>query len=70
MLVLLPIFGWLAITLPPASPPSAQHSYAASPTRFFLKLVEAEVEFMADGSGAITGLVLHQGGSATPGRRL
>ena len=44
--------------------------YAASATRFFLKVVEAEVEFLTDSSGAVTGMVLHQGGRSTPGARL
>jgi hypothetical protein len=45
-------------------------AYAASPTRFFLRVVEAEVEFVRDASGAISGLVLFQGGRETPGRRV
>lgn len=44
--------------------------FAASPTRFFLRVVEAEIEFTVDAAGNVTGLVLHQGGRATPGRRL
>jgi CubicO group peptidase (beta-lactamase class C family) len=44
--------------------------FAASPTRFFLRVVEAEVEFTIDAAGAATGLVLFQGGRETPGRRL
>ena len=44
--------------------------FAASPTRFFLRVVDAEVEFTLDASGAATGLVLHQDGRATPGRRV
>jgi CubicO group peptidase (beta-lactamase class C family) len=44
--------------------------YAASPTRFFLRVVDAEVSFTEDASGAVTGLVLHQGGRDTPGRRM
>jgi CubicO group peptidase (beta-lactamase class C family) len=44
-------------------------AYAASPTRFFLRVVEAEIEFTLDESGAVTGLVLHQGGRQTKGRR-
>src|SRR5690606_17519520 len=41
--------------------------FAASPTRFFLRVVEAEIEFTVDAAGNVTGLVLHQGGRATPG---
>jgi D-alanyl-D-alanine-carboxypeptidase/D-alanyl-D-alanine-endopeptidase len=44
--------------------------FAASPTRFFLRAVEAEVAFTQDASGAVTGLVLYQGGRETPGRRV
>ena len=44
--------------------------FAASPTRFFLRVVEAEVEFTTDAAGNVTGLVLHQGGRETSGRRL
>jgi CubicO group peptidase (beta-lactamase class C family) len=44
--------------------------FAASPTMFFLRVVDAEVGFTVDASGTVTGLVLHQGGQATPGRRL
>jgi hypothetical protein len=36
--------------------------FAESETRFFLKVVEAQVEFFADASGAVTHFVLHQGG--------
>lgn len=34
------------------------------------RVVEAEVEFVRDDSGAVTGLVLHQGGRQTPGTRV
>jgi CubicO group peptidase (beta-lactamase class C family) len=44
--------------------------YAASPTRFFLRVVEAEVGFTEDAAGAVTGLVLYQGGREMPGRKL
>jgi hypothetical protein len=36
--------------------------YASTPTRFFLVVVPAEIEFVADAKGNITSLVLHQGG--------
>lgn len=36
--------------------------YAASETVFFLRAVEAEVEFEIDDSGAVTGMILRQGG--------
>lgn len=44
--------------------------YAASPTRFFLRAVEAEIAFTQDASSAVTGLVLYQAGRETPGRRV
>lgn len=44
--------------------------YAASPVRFFLKAVVAEVEFKKDSVGKVSGLVLFQNGRETPGRRL
>ena len=33
--------------------------FAESATRFFLKVVDAQIEFAKDGTGAITGLTLH-----------
>ena len=36
--------------------------FAASETRFFLTLVEAQVTFVKDDSGQVTHLILHQGG--------
>lgn len=44
--------------------------FASSPARFFLRVVEAEVEFKRDSAGTVTGLVLFQGGRESPGRRL
>ncbi len=44
--------------------------YAASPTRFFLRVVEADVGFTLDDAGRTTGVVLYQGGRETAGRRL
>lgn len=37
--------------------------------RFFLKVVDAQVEFTRDASGAVTGMILHQGGRSTPAKR-
>lgn len=34
--------------------------------RFFLKVVDAQVEFTRDPSGKVTGIILHQGGRSTP----
>jgi hypothetical protein len=36
--------------------------FAESETKFFLKVVDAEVEFVKNDKGEVTGLVLHQGG--------
>jgi hypothetical protein len=36
--------------------------FAASETQFFLRVVEAEVEFVANDREEVTGLVIHQGG--------
>jgi len=39
--------------------------FAESETKFFLKVVEAQVEFFMDTSGAVTHIVVHQGGRDT-----
>lgn len=36
--------------------------YPESPTKFFLKVVDAQIEFFADNNGAVNRLVLHQNG--------
>ena len=43
--------------------------FAESSTRFFPKVVDAEIEFTKDKSGTVTGLILHQGGRDIPGPR-
>ena len=43
--------------------------YPESPTLFFLKDVDAQIEFVQDGGGTVTGLVLHQGQQALPANR-
>jgi CubicO group peptidase (beta-lactamase class C family) len=43
--------------------------FPESETRFFLKVVDAQVEFVRDADGKVTGLVLHQGGRDMPGKR-
>ena len=43
--------------------------FAVSETKFFLKDVDAEVEFVADASGRVTGLVLRQDGMTMTGKR-
>ena len=44
--------------------------YAESETGFFLKVVDAQITFVRDSTGTVTGLVLHQNGQNLPGRRL
>jgi len=44
--------------------------FAESQTRFFLKVVEAQVEFFKDEQGAFSKLVLYQGGQEMPGTRV
>jgi len=39
--------------------------FAESETKFFLKVVDAQAEFFTDASGAVTHLVIHQGGRDT-----
>jgi CubicO group peptidase (beta-lactamase class C family) len=43
--------------------------FAESETRFFLKVVDAQVEFFMDASGAVTHMVIHQGGQDTKATR-
>jgi CubicO group peptidase (beta-lactamase class C family) len=45
-------------------------AFAESDTGFFFKAVEARVTFTRDASGRGTGIVLHQNGRSTPGKRL
>ena len=44
--------------------------FPSSPTEFFLKVVDAQITFVKDASGAVTQLVLHQGGRDMPGKKL
>ena len=44
--------------------------FAASPTRFFLKVVEADIEFYPDEKGAVNKMVLFQGGREMEGKRV
>lgn len=36
--------------------------FPMSPTRFFYKVIDAEIEFQKDDNGAVSGVVFHQGG--------
>jgi hypothetical protein len=42
--------------------------YAESPTSFFYKVVDAQIEFVSDSSGKVTALILHQHGEHTASR--
>ena len=44
--------------------------FPESETRFFLKVVDAQVDFQVDASGRVTGLILHQGGQDLPARKI
>jgi hypothetical protein len=44
--------------------------FAESETRFFLEVVDAQVDFVVDPAGTVTGLVLHQGGRDVPGKKI
>jgi CubicO group peptidase (beta-lactamase class C family) len=44
--------------------------FAEKEDRFFLKAVKADVEFTKDENGKVNGLVLHQGGGRTPGKKV
>ncbi|HEV7509807.1 MAG TPA: serine hydrolase [Thermoanaerobaculia bacterium] len=43
--------------------------YPESETRFFLKVVDAQVDFQRGADGKVSALVLHQGGRDMPGKR-
>jgi hypothetical protein len=44
--------------------------FAESESKFFLRVTEAQISFTKDDSGAVTGLILHQGGRERPGQRV
>ncbi len=44
--------------------------YPESETDFFYKIVDAQVTFVKDPAGQVTGLILHQGGRDTPGKKI
>ncbi|MGI0133354.1 MAG: DUF3471 domain-containing protein, partial [Candidatus Micrarchaeaceae archaeon] len=49
---------------------SAFPIYPESETRFFFKIVHAEIDFATNAKGEVTGLVLHQSGQSIPGEKL
>jgi CubicO group peptidase (beta-lactamase class C family) len=44
--------------------------FAQKDNYFFVKAVEAEVEFLSDDKGAVTQLLLYQGGRKTPAKKI
>ena len=44
--------------------------FAESETKFFLKNVDAQVEFQTGADGKVTGLILHQGGRDMPAKKV
>jgi CubicO group peptidase (beta-lactamase class C family) len=44
--------------------------FPESETRFFLKVVDAQIDFLQDTDGRVTGLVLHQGGQDLQAQRV
>jgi hypothetical protein len=44
--------------------------FAESETKFFLKVVDGQVEFVKDAAGRVTGMVLTQNGRTIPGKRI
>ena len=44
--------------------------FAESPTQFFLKVVDAQITFVKDDKGAITQMILYQGGQKIPAKKI
>jgi CubicO group peptidase (beta-lactamase class C family) len=44
--------------------------FAESTTKFFLKVVDAQIEFVKDDSGKVTKLILYQGGQKTEAKKI
>ncbi len=44
--------------------------FPESEDKFFLKVVDARLTFKRDDKGAVTGLIIHQGGRDTPGKKV
>ncbi len=58
------------LTLLPPGQPRAVEMYAESETSFFLKVVDACIQFVKDQAGAVTGLEFHQAGRVTRARKV
>lgn len=48
----------------------AIEQYPESPTEFFATVVPAQISFVSDAAGRVSGLVLHQNGTLMPARRV
>ena len=57
-------------TLSASHRPAAFEIYPESETRFFLKVVDATIEFQGIEDGQADGITLHQGGQDMPGTRV
>ena len=44
--------------------------FPSAPTEFFLKVVDAQISFVKNADGAVTSLVLHQGGRDMPAKKI
>ena len=44
--------------------------FPESKTKFFLKVVDAQIEFTMDDAGAVTGLTLYQAGRVMPAKKI
>jgi hypothetical protein len=44
--------------------------YASSETKYFLKVTDAQIDFVKDDKGKVTSLTLHQGGQDIPAQRI
>jgi hypothetical protein len=49
---------------------SKVRAYAETPTAFFLGVFDAQITFLTDAEGKVTGMTLHQGGRDTQARRV
>ncbi len=45
-------------------------AFAESEMDFFLKAVDAQIKFVKDAEGKVTGIVLRQGGRETPAQKI
>jgi len=53
----------------PTGQPEAE-MFPKSETEYFLKVVDAQITFVLDENGTVTGLILHQGGQDFPGEKI